>query len=76
MAAQEQFCDVAETMAVPEDVQRVRDDQSDGVKYYLSTLAPLSLSLYIYMICMLNIPRIHVKNYHFRFTDLVEQISE
>ena len=39
MAAQEQFCDVAGTMAVPEDVQRFWDDQSDGVKYYLSTLA-------------------------------------
>ena len=39
MAAQEQFCDAVETMAVPEDVQRFWDDQSDGVKYYLSTLA-------------------------------------
>ena len=25
----QQFCDVAETMAVPEDVQRFGDDQSD-----------------------------------------------
>ena len=40
MAAQEQFCDAFETMAVPEDVQQFWDDQSDGVKYYLSTLAP------------------------------------
>ena len=40
MATQEQFCDVAETMAVPEDVQQFWDNQSDGVKYYLSTLAP------------------------------------
>ena len=39
MAAQEQFCDAVETMAVPEDVQRFWDDQSVGVKYYLSTLA-------------------------------------
>ena len=27
-------------MAVREDVQQFWDDQSDGVKYYLSTLAP------------------------------------
>ena len=40
----QQFCDVAETMAVPEDVQRFGDDQSDGVKYYLSTLAPEHVS--------------------------------
>ena len=40
MATQEQFCDVAETMAVPEDVQQFWDNQSDGLKYYLSTLAP------------------------------------
>ena len=40
MAAQEQCCEVAETMVVPEDVQQFWDDQSDGVKYYLSTLAP------------------------------------
>ena len=39
MAAQEQCCDAVETMAVPADVQRFGDDQSDGVKYYLSTLA-------------------------------------
>ena len=39
MAAQEQFCEAVETMAVPEDVQEFWDDQSDGVKYYLSTLA-------------------------------------
>ena len=44
MAAQEQCCDAAETMAVPEDVQRFWDDQSDGVKYYLSTLAPEHVS--------------------------------
>ena len=44
MAAQEQFCDAAETMAVPEDVQQFWDDQSDGVKYYLSTLAPEHVS--------------------------------
>ena len=31
MAAEEQFCDVAETMAVPDDVQHFGDDQSDGV---------------------------------------------
>ena len=34
MAAQEQLCDVAETMSVSEDVQQFWDDQSDGVKYY------------------------------------------
>ena len=44
MAAQEQFCDAVETMAVPEDVQRFWDDQSDGVKYYLSSLAPEHVS--------------------------------
>ena len=44
MAAEEQFCDVAETMAVPEDVQEFWDDQSDGVKYCLSTLAPEDVS--------------------------------
>ena len=44
MAAQEQFCDVAETMAVSKDVQQFWDDQSDGVKYYLSTLAPEHVS--------------------------------
>ena len=44
MAVQEQCCDAAETMAVPEDVQRFWDDQSDGVKYYLSTLAPEHVS--------------------------------
>ena len=31
-------------MAVPEDVQQFGDDQSDGVKYYLSTLAPEHVS--------------------------------
>ena len=31
-------------MAVPEDVQRFWDDQSDRVKYYLSTLAPEHVS--------------------------------
>ena len=44
MAVQEQFCDAVETMAVPEDVQQFGDDQSDGVKYYLSTLAPEHVS--------------------------------
>ena len=44
IAAQEQFCDAFETMAVPEDVQQFWDDQSDGVKYYLSTLAPEHVS--------------------------------
>ena len=44
MAAQEQFCDVAETMAVSEDVQQFWNDQSDGLKYYLSTLAPEHVS--------------------------------
>ena len=44
MVAQEQCCDVAETMAVPEDVQQFWDDQSDGLKYYLSTLAPEHVS--------------------------------
>ena len=43
-AAQEQCCDAAETMAVPEDIQQFWDDQSDGVKYYLSTLAPEHVS--------------------------------
>ena len=39
-AAQEQCCDAAETMAIPEDIQQFWDDQSDGMKYYLSTLTP------------------------------------
>ena len=37
-------CDAVETMAVREDVQQFWDDQSDGVKYYLSTLAPEHVS--------------------------------
>ena len=40
MAAQEQFCDAAETMAILKDIQQFWDDQSDGMKYYLSTLTP------------------------------------
>ena len=51
MAAQEQCCDVAETMAVPEDVQEFWDDQSDGVKYYLSTLAPEHVSTVVRVVC-------------------------
>ena len=43
-AAQVQFCDAFETKAAPEDVQQFWDDQSDGVKYYLSTLAPEHVS--------------------------------
>ena len=43
-ATQEQCCDAAETMAVPEDIQQFWDDQSDGIKYYLSTLAPEHVS--------------------------------
>ena len=54
MAAQEQFCDAVETMAVPEDVQQFWDDQSDGVKYYLSTLAPEHVSKYCGVVCCLT----------------------
>ena len=43
-ATQEQCCDAAETMAAPEDIQQFWDDQSDGIKYYLSTLAPEHVS--------------------------------
>ena len=43
-ATQEQCCDAVETMAVPEDVQRFWDCQSDRMKYYLSTLAPEHVS--------------------------------
>ena len=46
MAAHEQFCDVAETMVVPEDVEQFWDNQSDGVKYYLSTFAPEPVNTY------------------------------
>ena len=54
MAAQEQFCDAAETIAVPEDVQQFWDDQSDGVKYYFSTLAPEHVSKYCCVVCCLT----------------------
>ena len=43
-AAQVQFCDAVGTKAAPEDIQQFWDDQSDGVKYYLSTLAPENVS--------------------------------
>ena len=43
--AQKQSCDVTETVVVrEEDVQQFWDDQSDGVKYYLSTLGPEHVS--------------------------------
>ena len=51
MAAQEQFCEAVETMAVPEDVQEFWDDQSDGVKYYLSALAPEHVSTVVSTCC-------------------------
>ena len=43
-AAQELLCNVAETMAVPDDVQQFGDDQSNRAKHYLSTLAPEHVS--------------------------------
>ena len=42
---QKQSCDVTETVVVQEeDVQQFWDDQSDGVKFYLSTLGPEHVS--------------------------------
>ena len=42
---QKQLCDETETVVVQEkDVQQFGDDQSDGVKYYLSTLGPEHVS--------------------------------
>ena len=42
---QKQSCDVTETVVVQEeDVQQCWDDQSDGVKFYLSTLGPEHVS--------------------------------
>ena len=38
-------------MAIPADVQRFWDDQSDGVKYYLSTLAPEHVSTVVGVVC-------------------------
>ena len=52
-AAQEQCCEVAETMAVPEDVQQFWDDQSDGVKYYLLTPEHVSI-----LLCRLRLDRL------------------
>ena len=42
---QKQSCDVTETVVVQEeDVQLFWDDQSDGVKFYLSVLGPEHVS--------------------------------
>ena len=42
---QKQLCDATETVVVrEEDVQQFWNDQSDGVKYFLSTLGPEHVS--------------------------------
>ena len=71
---QHKCCDAAETMAVPEDVERFWDDQSDGVKYYLSPLAPEHVSAVVSSAARLVVRKIvmdqrYGKNSFYTMTD-------
>ena len=47
MPATSRFCDATDTEVQEEDIQQFWDDQSDGVKYYLSTIAPEHASVVV-----------------------------